>query len=109
MALNYQSPSSGSGLAQTRLTILGVSLLVLGAAFTSVGVAVLLPTYAGNEWAALFNHARYVKLPSPHWSLNPFLTLASIGTVCIWSGVGSLRRQRWTRPVVLSFAGIVIF
>jgi hypothetical protein len=110
MTLQYRStPGDMLRLGQGRLSALGISLLVMGCSVALVAIGMLLPTYAGNQLVAHAYNIRYVKAPAPRWSIYPFIVLGVVATVCIWSGLGSLWRQRWTRPVVISFAGILAF
>src|SRR4051812_32594645 len=110
MALDYRSSLPDPvRREQSRLSLLGIALLVLRAIFAVAAIAVLLPTYAGNQFLARAYNIRYVKAPSPRWSIHAFIVLGAIASVCIWSGLGSLWRQRWARPVVISFAGIFTF
>ena len=59
----------------------------------------------GHQLLALAAGARTEKMKFGHHGANhPVQDLAS-GAVMIWAGVGSMRRRRWVRPIMLFISG----
>jgi hypothetical protein len=101
--VSYRSAPSSEPAGRERLLLgMGVVLICLGAitAFLSLAVvfAPLTDARAGSVGPA------FVARLAPR-----FLLLAGLATGLIWTGIASIRLQRWVRPVVMSVAGMVLF
>src|SRR5687768_775749 len=86
---------SGSGV----MFGFGVVLIVFGGFIGLVGGLLLLDFVVANRPSS----------PAELRDIAPaFLAWAVVVTAMIWTGIGSVRRRRWARVVVLSVSGMLI-
>lgn len=88
-------PTAGLG---RRMTFFGIVAVGLGVVLIVLGLLhPLLPMMSGMlaDEQPLDTHAIWMGL----------MLYVSIGAVMIWAGVGSMRRRRWVRPVMLFVSG----
>ena len=84
-----RSPSAGLGW---RLTVFGIAAIAVGAGFGVLGLLQLLVAFVGPVLDAAS-------------AVAGAMLYALIGIVLVTSGIGSLRRRRWVRPVMLLVSG----
>jgi hypothetical protein len=81
-----------------RLTLFGILAVGVGCIFLVLGLLhLLLPAMS-----EVLSDPRPV---DAHTVWMGLLLYVSIGVVMIWAGVGSMRRRRWVRPIMLFVAG----
>jgi len=81
-----------------RMTFFGIVAVGLGVGLVALGLLhPLLPLISGTLAGepSLDTHAVWMGL----------LLYVSIGAVMIWAGIGSVRRRRWVRPIMLFVSG----
>jgi len=98
-----RTPTHG---CETRLFTCGILLVCLGAVFAFLTLLIPLG-FASAPPAARLGAAAPV--PTPLTVLPVILPFAVSAAAFIWTGIGSIRLRRWSRPLALSIAGIALF
>jgi hypothetical protein len=101
--LEYASPPTyRTGDRGRRLFCFGIALVMLGTVFV-LGALIIVTTgllrYGG------FTVARGGTIME---LVPPLLMCTAIGVGLLWTGISSIQLRRWVRPVVISFAGMLL-
>ncbi len=107
----YRSPqlTHKSDLGRRYLLVFGIVLIVLGGLSACAALALAYAALRGGNYMP----PALATLPPPidpiTFSFQLSLLLGVLATLFISTGIGSIRLRCWTRPIVISFAGIFIF